>query len=103
MTSDEAFVAFGSGTRRIRPSDWVYRLLGLAAAHWESEQEPLPCGTCSACPGTTCFVFPARLYASHPDLVRDLLFCLRMLEVPEVNAKCPRNGGHSGFDQKSAA
>jgi hypothetical protein len=103
MTSEDAFVAFGPGKQRIRPSDWVYRLMGLASAHWEGKKEPQPCGTCSACPETTCFVFPARLHASHPGLVRDLLFCLRMLEVPEVNAKCPRNCGRSNVDQKSAA
>jgi hypothetical protein len=103
MTSDEVFVAFGPGKQRIRPSDWVYRLMGLAAAHWEGRAEPQPCGTCSACPETTCFVFPASLHASHPGLVRDLLFCLRMLEVPEVNARCPHNRGREGIEQKSAA
>lgn len=103
MTPEEAFVAFGPGKKRIRPSDWVYRLMGLAAAHWEGREEPQPCGTCSACPETTCFVFPASLHTSHPGLVRDLLFCLRMLEVPEVNVRCPRNRGQPGFDHKSAA
>jgi len=103
MTSEETFVAFGTGKQRIRPSDWLYRLLGLAAAHWEGRPGPQPCGTCSACPGTTCFVFPAGLHASHPALVRDLLFCLRMLEVPEVKARCPRNHDDPGLAHKSAA
>ena len=103
MALEEAFVAFGSGKRRIRPSDWVQRLLGIAAVHWLGEAEPQPCGTCSACPDTTCFVFPARLHGSHPSLARDLMFCLRMLEVQEVNVRCPRKANQSGFDQKSAA
>ncbi len=103
MADATAFVAFGPGKRKIRPSNWIERLIGMAAAHWQKDQETPPCGTCAACPDATCFVFPVSLHRTHPALVRDLLFCLRMLEVPEVSAHCPRNADDSDFAQRSAA
>lgn len=103
MKFEEALVVHGSGKRRIRPSNWIARLIDLVAAHWEGQAEPRPYGTCCQCPNTTCFVFPASLHKTHPGLVHDVLFCLRMLEVPDLTAKCPRNVGESEFDRKNAA
>ncbi len=77
--------------------------MGMAAAHWQGGEGTQPCGTCAACPETTCFVFPVSLHRTQPALVRDLLFCLKMLEVPEVTARCPRNAAASDYVQKSAA
>ncbi len=97
MTDDEMFVAFGSANRNVRPSNWIQRLLGIAAAHWQDKTRPVPCATCAACHDSTCFVFPVSLQTDHPELFRDLRFCLRMLEVPEVTARCPRSalGAHN--------
>lgn len=103
MKFEEAFVVHGSGKRRIRPSNWIDRLMSLVAAHWGGQPKPQPCGTCCQCPDTTCFVFPVSLHKTHPGLVQDLLFCLRMLEVPDLTARCPRNVEGSEFDRKSAA
>lgn len=77
--------------------------MGIAAAHWRDEAGPPPCETCAACPDTTCFVIPVSLYRTHPGLVRDLQFCLRMLEVPEVVAHCPRTASDSTYSRRSAA
>ncbi|MHB8455940.1 MAG: hypothetical protein ACYDDO_14875 [Acidiferrobacterales bacterium] len=104
MTIETAFVAFGPGKRKVRPSNWIYRLMGIVDVHRQGEKAAQqPCGTCAACPDTTCFVFPASLQDTHPALVRDLKFCLRMLEIPEVSAECPRNADHSCVAQRSAA
>ncbi|MHB8407487.1 MAG: hypothetical protein ACYDHY_05150 [Acidiferrobacterales bacterium] len=103
MRDPAGFVAFGSGKQRVRPSNWIYRLLGIAAAHWQGEKQPQPCGTCTACPDTLCFVFPASLSHTHPAMVRDLEFCLWMLEVPDVSARCPRNADASRATRRSAA
>jgi hypothetical protein len=103
MKFEEAFVVHGSGKRRIRPSNWIDRLMDLVAAHWRGRAEPHPCGSCRQCPDTKCFVFPVSLYDTRPDLVRDILFCLRTLEVPDLTARCPRNIEGSGSDRKSAA
>ncbi len=103
MTSNEELVAYCPEGKRIRPSDWIHRLMGLAAAHWKGRKMPMPCGTCSACSGTTCFVYPVSLPGEHPKLVQDLRFCLHMLEVPEVTGRCPRNHGSPDLDHKDAA
>ncbi len=76
--------------------------MDIAAAHWRGEERPHPCGTCTACPETTCFVFPESLHYTHPGLVKDLQFCLHMLGVSEVEADCPRKAADA-YDQKSAA
>lgn len=103
MKFQETFVVHGSGKRRIRPSNWIDRLMDIVAAHWRGRTEPHPCGTCCECPDTKCFVFPVSLHKTHPALVQDLLFCMRMLEAPDLTAGCPRNIEGSGSDQKSAA
>ena len=103
MKFEEAFVVHGTGKRRIRPSNWIDRLMCIVAAHWKGRAEPQPCGSCRQCPDTACFVFPVRLHRTHPGLVRDLLFCLRMLEAPDLTARCPRNVGGSDIDRQSAA
>ena len=36
-------------------------------------------------------------------MVRDLEFCLWMLEVPDVSARCPRNADASRATRRSAA
>jgi len=103
MKFKEAFVVHGTAKRRIRPSNWIDRLMCIVAAHWRGQAQPHPCGTCRQCPDTACFVFPVSLHKTHPSLVRDLLFCLRMLEAPDRTARCPRNAGDSDIDRQSAA
>jgi hypothetical protein len=99
----EPVLVFGSEKRRIRPSNWIQRLMDIARAHWAGTDLPLPCGICHRCGSSHCFVFPARLQATHPDLVRDLLFCLRMLEVPEIRFNCSGPEGPKDMDHRDAA
>ena len=103
MEFREPVLVFGPQTGRVRPSNWTDRLLDIAKAHWQGQEAPLPCGVCNACGTSHCFVFPARLQATHPELVRDLLFCLRMLEVPEIRFDCSQPHGPTDLDQRNAA
>lgn len=103
MNFDEPLIAYCPGEKRVRPSDWLNRLMGIVAAHWAGRPRPLPCGTCSACPGTTCFVYPQSLQARQPKMVQDLQFCLHILGIPEVTNKCPRHDGSSDLDHQNAA
>ncbi len=103
MNDLAGFVAFGSAKRRIRPSNWIYRLLEIAAVHWQKESGTQPCAMCCDCPDTMCFTIPLHLKHSHPSLVSDLSFCLRMLEIPEISAQCPRCAELRAVPQRNAA
>jgi hypothetical protein len=103
MKFEETFVVHGSGKRRVRPSNWIERLMCIVTAHGRGRKEPRACGNCCQCPDTQCFIFPAVLFKTRPGLVRDLLFCLRMLDAPDLSAHCPRNVGAPELDRQSAA
>jgi hypothetical protein len=103
MKFEEPFVVHSAGKRRIRPSNWIDRLMCIVAAHYQGRVDSQPCGTCCQCPDTTCFVFPASLPKTRPGLAQDLLFCLRILEVPDLSGRCPRNVEEPEIDRQSAA
>jgi hypothetical protein len=103
MKYEEALVVHGTGHRRIRPSNWIERLMEIVAAHFRERMESQPCATCCQCTDTQCFVFPVDLHRTQPGLVQDLLFCLRMLEAPDLSARCPRNMIGSELERKTAA
>ncbi len=103
MTVATEFLVFSPEKRKIRPSNWFYRLMEIAATHWQGRNGPQPCRTCAACPDSMCFVFPTHLQNTDPAMVRDLKFCLHMLDIPEISARCPNNTVYSCATHASAA
>ena len=103
MKFEEIFVVHGSGKQRIRPSNWIERLMDIVAAHRRGREKSNSCGTCCQCPNTQCFIFPLSLHQTHPGLAHDLLFSLHMIEAPDLSTSCPRNAVPSSLDQQSAA